>query len=84
MRDAERRLAFPWSIYSLNRAASSGYQIGIKFMEEDLPMWRIWISNYRTYSRGTLWLTAHNRSDVTVPMLRATRFAGSTSLPSVP
>ncbi len=41
-------------------------------------------SHYGTYSRGTRWLTAQSKSDVTVPMLRATRFAGRTALPSVP
>ncbi len=80
MRDLERRFALPWSIYSLSSLPSSGCQS----LKEESPNQRIEFYNYRTYSRGTRWLTAQSRSEVTVPMLRATRFAGSTCLPSVP
>jgi hypothetical protein len=50
----------------------------------DIPVKPAGLSPYGKYSRGTRWLTAHSRSEVTVPILRATRFAGNTSLPSVP
>ena len=70
----------PWFIYSLNIAASSGFLSGVV----DIPVKPAGLSPYGKYSRGTRWLTAHSRSEVTVPILRATRFAGNTSLPSVP
>ena len=41
-------------------------------------------SHYGKYNRGTRWFTAQSRSEVTVPILRATRFAGRIALPSVP
>jgi hypothetical protein len=71
MRDAQRFFALSPFIYSLNITASSEFPINVADFEVK-PVKLLEFSHYGTYSRGTRWSTAHSRSEVTVPMLRAT------------
>ena len=64
MRDVQRFLASPWSIYSLNITASSEFQINaVGFAVNPVGL-----SHYGNRSRGITLAHSHNKSNVTTSL----------------